>query len=44
LIEPYLIENEQLFGIKIEDLLTVDGRRMSPEEVYRKVTVGGEAL
>jgi glutamate synthase domain-containing protein 3 len=38
LILPYLKENERLFGIKVEDLLTVDGRRCKPEEVYRKVT------
>ena len=37
LILPYLEENERLFGIRIEDLLTVDGRRQSPQEVYRKV-------
>src|SRR5574341_1816290 len=39
LIEPYLIENERLFGIKVEDLLTADGVRKSPAEVYRKVMV-----
>jgi glutamate synthase domain-containing protein 3 len=38
LILPYLEENERLFGIKVEDLLTVDGRVCKPEEVYRKVT------
>jgi hypothetical protein len=38
LILPYLQENERLFGIKIDDLLTVDGRVCQPEEVYRKVT------
>jgi len=37
LILPYLQENERLFGISIEDLLTVDGRRCEPAEVYRKV-------
>ena len=38
LILPYLKENERLFGISIEnDLLTVDGKRMSPAQVYRKV-------
>ncbi len=37
LILPYLEENERLFGIKVEDLLTVDGRQGKPEEVYRKV-------
>ncbi|HMK33961.1 MAG TPA: glutamate synthase [Desulfomonilaceae bacterium] len=37
LIHPYLIENEQYFGIKVDDLLTVDGARRPPREVYRKV-------
>ncbi|MBI4964926.1 MAG: glutamate synthase [Desulfomonile tiedjei] len=37
LIHPYLVENEKHFGIKVEDLLTVDGVRRSPAEVYRKV-------
>ncbi len=38
LILPYLQKNEQLFGISIEKgLLTVDGERRSPSEVYRKV-------
>jgi hypothetical protein len=36
-ILPYLEENERLFGISIEDLLTVDGRHGQPAEVYRKV-------
>jgi glutamate synthase domain-containing protein 3 len=39
LIEPYLAENEKLFGIKIQDLLTVEGIRKSPAEIYRKVGV-----
>jgi hypothetical protein len=39
LIEPYLQENERLFGIPVEALLTVDGQRRSPAEVYRKVAV-----
>ncbi len=39
LIEPYLRENERLFGIGIEELLTVDGVRRAPHEVYRKVSV-----
>jgi hypothetical protein len=38
LILPFLQENERLFGIKIDDLLTVDGRKCRPQEVYRKVT------
>ncbi len=37
LIHPYLQENERHFGIKVEDLLTVDGVRRTPREVYRKV-------
>jgi glutamate synthase domain-containing protein 1/glutamate synthase domain-containing protein 3 len=39
LILPYLEENERLFGISVEDdLLTVDGVRRAPSEVYRKVS------
>jgi hypothetical protein len=34
---PLLENNERLFGIKVEDLLKVDGMRRRPEEVYRKV-------
>jgi len=37
LIRPYLEENERLFGISIEMLLTVDGQVGAPERVYRKV-------
>jgi glutamate synthase domain-containing protein 1/glutamate synthase domain-containing protein 3 len=37
LISPYLIENERLFGIGIQDLLTVDGQVRTPQNVYRKV-------
>ncbi len=38
LILPYLQQNEKLFGISIEqDLLTVNGERHAPGEVYRKV-------
>jgi len=36
-ILPLLKENERFFGIRIRDLLTVDGIIRSPEEVYRKV-------
>jgi len=40
LILPYLKANEQYFGISIEDdLLTVDGKRLSPGQVYRMVQV-----
>ncbi|MDQ7784327.1 MAG: glutamate synthase [Desulfomonilaceae bacterium] len=37
LIHPYLLENERHFGIKVEDLLTVNGERRTPQDVYRKV-------
>jgi glutamate synthase domain-containing protein 1/glutamate synthase domain-containing protein 3 len=37
LILPYLKENERLFEIKIEELLTVNGRKMSPKKIYRKI-------
>jgi hypothetical protein len=37
LVEPCLEENERLFGIPLEFLLTVDGRREPPEYVYRKI-------
>ncbi len=42
LILPYLKENERLFGIGIEDLLTVDGKICKPEEIYR--TIGAVRL
>jgi glutamate synthase domain-containing protein 1/glutamate synthase domain-containing protein 3 len=38
LILPYLAENEKLFGIKIDDLLTVNGKKLDPRKVYRKVS------
>ncbi|MGA3287805.1 MAG: glutamate synthase [Bacteroidota bacterium] len=38
LILPYLTENEKLFGIKIDDLLTVNGKKLDPMKVYRKVS------
>jgi hypothetical protein len=37
LIRPYLEENERLFGIRVEELLTVVGELRRPEDVYRKV-------
>jgi glutamate synthase domain-containing protein 1/glutamate synthase domain-containing protein 3 len=38
LIRPYLEENERLFGISIDDhLLTVDGHKLSSDQVYRTV-------
>ncbi len=36
-ILPLLIENEKSFGIRVEDLLNVDGVIRRPERVYRKV-------
>ena len=38
LIQPYLAENERLFGIRIQDLLTVGTEVRRPTEVYRKVS------
>jgi glutamate synthase domain-containing protein 1/glutamate synthase domain-containing protein 3 len=38
LIRPYLNENERLFGIRLQDLLKVDGILKQPQEVYRKVS------
>ena len=37
LILPYLEENENLFGISLDRLLTVDGKKKTPQEVYRKI-------
>jgi len=37
LIRPYLEENERLFNIPVQRLLTIDGHVRSPEDVYRKV-------
>jgi hypothetical protein len=37
LILPYLQKNEELFGISINNLLTVEGKQRLPHEVYRKV-------
>lgn len=37
LILPYLEENEKLFAISIDRLLTVDNQKKSPKEVYRKI-------
>jgi glutamate synthase domain-containing protein 1/glutamate synthase domain-containing protein 3 len=36
-ILPLLKENERLFGIKVEELLKVDGIVRNPDEVYRKI-------
>jgi glutamate synthase domain-containing protein 1 len=40
LIEPCLRENETLFDIPIDRLLTVDGERRTPDRIFRKVHVG----
>jgi glutamate synthase domain-containing protein 1/glutamate synthase domain-containing protein 3 len=37
LIRPYLEENETLFGITVDRLLTVAGRQRAPQDVYRKI-------
>ena len=34
-----MVENKSLFGITIEDLLTIDGVRLSPSKMDRKVVV-----
>jgi glutamate synthase domain-containing protein 1 len=39
LIEPYLRQNEALFGIYMVDLLRVNGQVQPPSKVYRKVEV-----
>jgi hypothetical protein len=39
LIEPYLRQNEALFGIHVADLLSVEGEVQPPNKVYRKVQV-----
>ena len=41
LIEPYLRENERLFGVRVDDLLTASGDRREPRRIYRKVAVRG---
>jgi len=37
LIRPYLEENERLFGVPVQELLTVDGHACAPGDVYRKI-------
>ncbi|MCP8306865.1 MAG: glutamate synthase [archaeon] len=37
LILPYLRENERLYGISVDRLLTIDGKKRRIDEVYRKV-------
>ena len=41
LIQPYLQENERLFGIPLERLLEVNGESRPPNEIYRKVEIPG---
>ena len=36
-ILPYLEENERLFGIRVNDLLAIDGKLKRPGQIYRKV-------
>ena len=38
LIEPYLRENENLFGIRVDDLLKANGRKLAPQQIYRKIS------
>ena len=40
LIEPYLRENERLFGIPVTGLLNADGSTRAPHDVYRKIRPG----
>jgi glutamate synthase domain-containing protein 1/glutamate synthase domain-containing protein 3 len=40
LILPYLEENGNLFGITVQQLLTVNGKQLKPARVYRKVVPG----
>lgn len=41
LIRPYLEENESIFGIAIDRLLTVDDVQRLPAQVYRKIQPAG---
>jgi len=43
LILPHLEENQRLFGITIEQLLTHNGRQRKPAAIYRKVVPGNVA-
>ena len=36
-VEPLLQRNEELFGISLQRLLTVEGEISSPSSVYRKI-------
>jgi glutamate synthase domain-containing protein 3 len=37
IVSDLLAENERLLGVPVQELLTVDGARKRPDEVYRKV-------
>jgi glutamate synthase domain-containing protein 1 len=37
LIGPYLEENERLFGVSVDDLLSVKGQKRRPHDVYRVI-------
>ncbi len=41
LIRPYLEENEAIFGVALDELLTVDGSSRPPMQVYRKIQPAG---
>jgi glutamate synthase domain-containing protein 1/glutamate synthase domain-containing protein 3 len=40
LILPFLEENQRLFAITVEQLLTVKGEQLEPRRVYRKIVPG----
>jgi glutamate synthase domain-containing protein 1 len=44
LIRPYLEENERLFGISVDDLLSVDGKKRKPREIYRVIGAAGSTV
>ncbi len=37
LILPYLLDNQELFGVNVDDLLSIDSEPNAPERVYRKI-------
>ncbi len=44
LIKPLLEENERLFGISLEWLLSIDGQPAEPREVYRAIYPSGHRV
>ena len=36
-IQPYLEENQRLFGVAVDDLLRANGQVQAPEKIYRKI-------